>query len=161
MASKASLIYPLPAFHFSVSFLELFQGGAAADLRFLEVSGLSAELVTEDLAVGGENGFVYKMPVRTKFPNLVLKRGLSEAPSKLTKWAESTIYDFDIKPVTVLVTLLNDLHLPVSAWSFKNAYPVKMTISDLNAQNNAIVIETIELAYQFSKKMSLGSAIPF
>jgi phage tail-like protein len=157
---KESLLYPVPGFHFSVAFVELFQGGAAADLRFQEVSGLSAELVTEDLAVGGENGFVYKMPVRTKFPNLVLKRGLSQVPSKLTKWAEDAIYNFEIRPTTVLVTLLNDMHLPVSAWSFKNAYPVKMAVSDLNAQSNSIVIETIELAYQFSYKVSLSSLIP-
>jgi phage tail-like protein len=160
MASKASLLYPLPGFHFSVSFIELFQGGAAADLRFLEVSGLSAELITEELAAGGENGFVYKIPVRTKFPNLVLKRGLSQAPSKLTKWAEDAIYNFEIRPITVLVTLLNDMHLPVSAWSFKNAYPVKIAVSDFNAQSNSIAIESIELVYQFSYKMSLSSLLP-
>jgi phage tail-like protein len=153
---KEALLYPVPGFHFSVSFEKLLPA-AAVDLRFQEVSGLSAELVTEELAVGGENGFVYKMPVRTRFPNLVLKRGLTLAPSKLTKWAEDAIYYFDIKPINVQVVLLNDRHLPVAAWAFKNAFPVKIAVSDFNAQNNSIVIESFELAYQNSCKIGLSN----
>jgi phage tail-like protein len=154
--AKDIINYPLPGFHFSVSFGKLLPPGSA-DLRFQEVSGLSAELVTEEFAVGGENGFVYKIPLRTKFPNLVLKRALTPASSKLTKWAEDAIYHFDIKPAQVQVILLNDMHLPVSAWVFKNAYPVKMAVSDFNAMTNGIVIESFELAYQNSYKVSLSS----
>lgn len=156
--NSETLLYPLPAFHFSVSF-ERLMPAAIPDLRFQEVSGLAAELTTEEMAEGGENGFVYKIPVRTKFPNLTLKRGLSLAPSGLTKWAEDAIYHFDIKPSNVQVLLLNEKHLPVCAWVFKSAYPVKISVSDFNAQNNAIVIESFELAYQSSYKIS-PSSIP-
>lgn len=158
MALKQEAIYPLPAFHFAVFFDGLLPGGAA-DVRFQEVSGLSAELTTEEFTEGGQNGFTYKIPVRTKFPNLVLKRALTAAPSKLTKWAEDTIYNFEIEPSNVHVVLLNDLHIPVAAWMFHNAYPVKLAVSDFNAMNNGAVIETLELAYQYSKKISLSSIL--
>ncbi|NQY01119.1 MAG: phage tail protein, partial [Flavobacteriaceae bacterium] len=61
-------------FHFKVEFtgIETTQN----DHQFQSVSGLSIDLETEEIAERGENRFKHKIPVRTKFPNLVLKRGL-------------------------------------------------------------------------------------
>ena len=58
-------------FHFKVEFtgIETTQN----DHQFQSVSGLSIDLETEEIAEGGENRFKHKIPVRTKFPNLVLK----------------------------------------------------------------------------------------
>ncbi|WP_293067895.1 MULTISPECIES: phage tail protein [unclassified Moorena] len=50
-------------------------------------------------------------------------------------------------PSNVLVILLNENTVPVSSWLFKRAYPVKWTTSDLDANANAVVIDTMELAY--------------
>ncbi|HOV10200.1 MAG TPA: phage tail protein [Bacteroidales bacterium] len=145
--------YPLVGFHFKVTFLEL--GAAEIDSRFHEVSGLSAELTVEELAEGGENRFTYKLPVKAKFPNLVLKRALSPLPSVLVKWAEDAIYNLEFWPCTVLVSLLNDMHLPVKNWIFYSAYPVKIQASDLKAQDNSVMVETLELAYKYSKQINI------
>ena len=72
-ALRAQLLYPPPAFHFKV---EVAGIGAGNDVRFSDVSGLSMELATEELAEAGENRFIQKYPVRAKYPELVLKRGL-------------------------------------------------------------------------------------
>lgn len=50
-------------------------------------------------------------------------------------------------PSNVLVILLNEKSIPLASWLFKTAYPVKWTVSDLDADANSVVIETMELAY--------------
>lgn len=147
--------YPSPGFHFKVVFDGL-DSEAEIDTRFQEVSGLSVELTTEELVEGGENRFVYKLPVRSKFPNLVLKRGMTTTQaSPLVNWAKDAIYHFQFKQCQVQVTLLNENHEPAAAWKFSGAYPVKMNISDLKAMDNSIVIETLELAYKTGERMEV------
>ena len=46
------------------------------DARFQTVSGLSVEYDYESFKEGGENRFKHKLPVRTKYADLVLKRGM-------------------------------------------------------------------------------------
>lgn len=149
-------IYPLPGFHFAVAFIGLLPT-AAIDTMWQEVSGLSAEMSVEELTQGGENDAVYKLPLRTRYPNLVLKRGLTPVPSALGRWAEEAVYDFSFKPCQVQVVLLNEQHIPVSGWSFKGAYAVKVGVSDFNAMNNSLVIETLELTYRKVDRLSTNS----
>lgn len=152
MASET--IYPSPSFHFKVVF-EGLDSEAEIDTRFQEVTGLNVELGTEELVEGGENRFVYKLPVRTKFPNLVLKRGMPTTQSSpLIDWVRDAIYHFEFKQCTIQVTLLNEKHEPAAAWKFSGVYPVKWNISDLKAMDNTLVIETLELAFQASEKMA-------
>jgi phage tail-like protein len=139
---------PPVGFHFKVEFSGI---GKDADTRFQEVAGLSAEMLTEELLVGGENNFSYKLPVRGKYSNLVLKRGMLK-DSGLIDWIRNAIENFEFKPVDVNVSLLNEKHEVSSSWIFMGAYPVKWMVSDLKAMENSLVIETIELAYQYFRK---------
>ncbi len=141
--------YPPVGFHFKVEFSGV--GSADMDTRFQEVSGLTAEIGTEELQVGGENRFSYRLPTRARFSNLVLKRGMLK-DSELISWFSKAIHDFEFKPVDVSVFLLNEEHEISASWIFTRAYPVKWVISDLKAQENSIVVETIELCYQFFRR---------
>lgn len=138
--------YPPPGFHFRVEVLGLLPSDN--DVRFTEVSGLSFELTTEEVAEGGENRFLQRYPLKTKYPDLVLKRGLLVG-SEVRKWIERCIQDYEIEPKPVDVMLLNEEREPLLTWHVINAYPTKWTVSDLNASNNAVVIETLQLAYQY------------
>jgi phage tail-like protein len=117
------------------------------DTRFQEVSGLTAEVGTEELQVGGENRFTYRLPTRAKYGNLILKRGMVR-DSGLISWITDAIEHFIFKPTDVTVTLLDGDHNPLATWNFKQAYPVKWVTSDFKAQDNSLVIETLELVYQ-------------
>ena len=143
--------FPL-AFHYRV---ELLFGGQAdeVDMRFSEVSGLSAELGTEEVNEGGENRFSHRLPAKAKYSNLVLKRGMSSG-TQLTEWVQDAIYNFNFEPVDAVVSVLNNEHEPMASWSFKQCYPVKWQVSDLKSTGNEIVIETFELAYQYFTKVS-------
>ncbi len=143
--------YPPVGFHFKVEFS--LSGAKDGDVRFQEVSGLTAELGVEEVAEGGENRFAHRLPTRAKYSNLVLKRGLM-TDSALIDWCKSAISGFTFKPTTVNVTLLNENHKPVGgAFSFVRAWPVKWSVSDFKAQENGIVVETLELAYNYFSRI--------
>lgn len=116
------------------------------DIAFQEVTGLTAELGIETLEEGGENMFTHRLPTRAKYENLVLKRGMFK-DSELITWFNDAVLNFTFKTANVTVVLLNEKRKPLEAWNFKNVWPVKWSISDLKAQENALVIETLELAY--------------
>ena len=136
--------YPPVGFHFKVEF-GITPG---SEFEFQSVSGLSVDIETEEFAEGGENRFKHKLPVRTKFPNLVLKRGLM-VDSDLIKWCRSAIEDFDFTPTGITIKLLNEEHQPLKTWNVVHAYPIKWSVSDFNAEENSLAIETIELAYNY------------
>jgi phage tail-like protein len=136
--------YPPVGFHFKVSF-------AGDDAHFQEVSGLTAEVTVEELVVGGENRFTHRLPVRSKFGNLILKRGYLKN-SNLISWLTNAIEHFQFELKDVSVSLLDENHNELSSWHFVGAYPVKWVISDFKAMENGLVIETIELAYQYFRK---------
>lgn len=138
--------YPPVGFHFKVEVLGLPANDA--DVCFTEVSGLSVEMGTEEIPEGGENRFVQKYPTRAKYPELVLKRGLLR-DSEVWKWTRQCIEDFRIEPKSVDIKLLNEKHEPLMTWHVVGAYPTKWAVSDLNAANNAVVVESLQLFYQY------------
>jgi len=138
--------YPPPGFHFKVEVLGL--PPVDHDVRFTEVGGLSVELGSEEIPEGGENRFIQKFPTRAKYPELTLKRGLL-LNSEIIVWVRQCIEDFDILPKNIDVKLLNEKHEPLMTWHVVNAWPTKWAVSDLNATNNAVVIESLQLFYQY------------
>jgi phage tail-like protein len=150
--------YPPCGFHFRVSFSGVSGMGVDDQQRFQDVSGLSFEIETESFVEGGENRFEYKLPKRVKYPNLVLKRGMI-TNKVLTDWINSAKTGFFFaspvpffQPADILVTLMDEAGNPVAVWNVVQAYPVKWAMSDLSANGNNVVVETIELAYQYFER---------
>jgi len=49
---------------------------------------------------------------------------------------------------------LDEADQPVAVWNVVQAYPLKWSMSDLKSSENAVVVESMELAYQyFERKM--------
>jgi phage tail-like protein len=69
--------------------------------------------------------------------------------SDITQWIQQCIQDFAIEPKDIDVKLLNEAHEPLLTWHVVKAFPTKWTVSDLNASNNAVVIETLQFYYQY------------
>jgi phage tail-like protein len=143
-----AVYYPPVGFHFRVEFD--LPGAGDNEIRFREVSGLAMELEEETYNEGGENRYIQKFPVRARYPDLVLKRGLLVS-SVVRQWCQDAIQNLDIVPVTVWVTLLNDAHEPLQTYTFVNSWPKKWSISDFNAESGEIVVESLELAFQYMK----------
>lgn len=141
-----SVYLPPVGFHFSARFD--VPGATERDVRFRDVSGLTMELEEFAYNEGGENRFSHKLPVRGRYPDLVLKRGLL-VDSGLRKWVLDAVHNLVIQPVTVWVTLLDETHAPLQTYTVVGAWPKKWVISDFSAESSEIVVETLELAYQY------------
>ncbi len=140
----ANTDYPV-GFYFSLSF-------EGEDAAFKEVSGISKDLGIEEVTSGGENRFKYRLPNVNSSQNLVLKRAIVPTGSKLIAWCSSTMDDglaTAIETKDVSVNLLDNEGKVLKKWTFYNAYPVKYAVSDLKSQESEILIETIELAYNY------------
>ena len=117
------------------------------DVRFQTASGLSVEYDMEEYKEGGENRFTHKLPVRTKYADLVLKRGMV-TDSSVIKWCLDAFRERVFVPTDVNVILMNEKAEPLRTWKVAHAIPKKWLVSDLNANENSLVIETIELTYR-------------
>jgi phage tail-like protein len=148
MAVSPGGYYPPAGFHFKVEFTGI---GNDNDTRFQSVSGLTVEYDTETFKEGGENRFEHKLPVRTKYADISLKRGFLKN-SEVIKWVKGILHDRDFinhKPVTLNVMLLNEEHNILMQWEIIDVWPKKWSISDFNAQENSVVVETLDLAYKY------------
>jgi phage tail-like protein len=138
---------PPLGFRFGVLFLALRAAPNPLDTLFQKVSGLGASVATAPLAEGGQNLYAQLLPRKVEHDHLILERGLIVgSPLALEFNAAMSLFRF--KPSNVLVTLLDHTRLPIASWLCMKAYPVKWSVSDLDATNNSVVIERMELAYQ-------------
>ena len=137
--------YPPWGFYYKVEFSI---SKSKNDVRFQAVSGLSVEYDMEEYKEGGENRFTHKLPVRTKYADLVLKRGML-VDSEVTKWCQAAFRNRDFKPADISIILMNEKGEPLRTWNVVRAIPKKWIVSDLNSNENAIVIETLELSYRY------------
>lgn len=142
---------PPAGYRFLVGFLLGGIGPNPLDVRFQKVSGISSQVETTEIREGGENIFMQQLPTCVSYNNLVLERGLVVV-SPLNLEFNIAMSTMTFVPSNVLVMLLGNLkqvdeEVPVAAWLFHNAYPVAWTISDLDATQNEVAIETMELAY--------------
>ena len=144
--TKKEIFFPVLGFYFNVVFKNL--GTKKFDNLFQSVSGLTVDLETEEITEGGENRFKHTLPVRSKYSKLVLKRGLL-IDSEVVSWCKDALQIFKIKPKDIDIVLLGEDHQALKTWSLKNAFPIKWSLSDFNAEENKVVIETLELSYNF------------
>ena len=135
--------YPPVGFHFRVRIDGMENAG---DIRFQSVSGLNVQTQTESFKEGGENRFEHALPARTKYSDLVLKRGMMHPDqSAITVWIKDAVEKFIIKPKNLTVELLDEKHQPLLVWRVEHAWPKNWKTDDLNAEQGKVLIETIEL----------------
>lgn len=148
--------YPPVGFHFSVVF-QLFPQ-TPNDFRFQEVSGLEMQMNMESITEGGQNRFTWELPVRAKYSDIVLKRGMFIG-SGILMWCKNAFENFVFEPVNIIISLLNEHHVPIQAWYVVNAIPKKWSVSSFNAEKSALVVESITLSYQYFDIISVDSLL--
>jgi phage tail-like protein len=119
---------------------------------FTEVSGLSVQIETEELAEGGQNQYTHKLPGRMKWPNLVLKRGITDTNSLFEWFAKCSgdglaAQDNTIERHNGSISLLDAAGKPVRRWNFLDAYPVKWTGPRLAASSRDLAVEELEVCH--------------
>ena len=136
----------LTAFQFTVA---LHGAPDGADSSFSAIDGLKIERQAEELREGGENRLTHRLPAGIAAHRLSFKRWITPSPSAFRTWALAQLasdfshpiktLDFDIRQL--------DAHGRIAGqWCVERAWPVSMHVDALNAQNNALALETFEIA---------------
>lgn len=120
-----------------------------AEAFFRECSGLEAEIEVLAYEQGGVNDHVEKLPGRIKFPNVVLKRGVTDSKT-LWEWFSKGVQG-KIERKNVSIILYDSKGSEVKRWSFERAYPTKWSGPGLKSDENAVAIETLEIAHEGMK----------
>lgn len=139
MAAKERAQDPVPAFRFKVQLDNL------PDAGFSEVSGLQLEVEVEDYPEGGQNTYVHKRPGRVKQSNVTLKRGI--VSRRVWDWFYE-IAQGNITRKTATIVVQDTAGKAKFAWELKQAFPVKWVGPELNATQNNVAVESLELCYE-------------
>jgi len=138
-----------PAFYFAVE----IDGFPVIQAAFQEASGMEVSSELETISEAGLNEYSHRVPKRTSYNNLVLKRGLIVDDSAMFKWVSSTLQNglntkIELKDITVKL-LDPKSGSPIKSWCFVQAYPVKWSLGSLNSMESALSMESIEFAYSY------------
>jgi phage tail-like protein len=144
MATIAPLLTPGITFELSIPGVQIDGADVSAIGYFTEISGLSAEVETLTYNEGGMNEFVHRLPTRVKYPNLVLKRGITSEDG-LMKWFQRS--NTEAKRTDITITMLNHSGERVRTFTFVNAYPIKWTGPTFNSGQSQMATEAIEIAH--------------
>jgi phage tail-like protein len=140
-SSQSQTVWPLVKFSFKV----MWDG---AELIFQEVTGLSSE--TQVIEYRGGSSPVYstvKMPGIQKFSNITLKKGIFKGDKAL--WEKYGGIKMNIyKRSTIVISLLDESQGIAMSWTLKNAFPSKITVTDMKSDANEVAVETMELAHE-------------
>ena len=120
--------------------------------RFMEISGLEVTVETQDIAEGGQNSFVHKVPGRMTWPNIRLKRGITQTDS-LLKWLNKSSGEKfaesgnTLTRHTAAITLIGPNAKRLRAWEFDGAFPVKWTGPNFAVSSNEMAVEELEITH--------------
>ena len=156
MELVSNTVHQLVGFHFSVFFFDL-PDEKEVDIKFQSITGLDVSIDKETLKEGGENRFEHNLPGRTKYAPLTLKRGiLTPEDSGLTTWCQRAFQDRVITPLQRIdVELLNENHDVLMQWELSHVWPVSWKVGELNAERGEVLIETLELNYNYYKLVAI------
>ena len=147
-----SLLAPVaPAFAAAAAAVPEFVGVGA----FSDVTGLSGEFEVLAHPEGGQNTFVHQLPVRHTWGRITLKRGVTFSTT-LWDWFEAGMNSMNGARRDGAIIVLSPDSLPVVVWEWRAGIATKWTGPDLAARDNAIAIESIEIAHEGLTQRSLG-----
>jgi phage tail-like protein len=127
----------IPSFRFVVS----FDGEAVG--AFTECALPSIEWETEEIKEGGLNAYIHQLPGRRKAAKVTLKNGVGIA-RKLDDWYVD-ILNGTLARRKVSIELLNLKHDKMMTSDIEGAYPSKLLVPSLKAEENTFAIQELEL----------------
>jgi phage tail-like protein len=147
---------PLPGYRFVITLNpgDAYLPPAQAELvplvsagAFQEVSGLTGELEVTAYPEGGVNDYVHQLPLRHSWGRITLRRGVVRDPG-LWSWYEAGLAQSLGARRDGAVLVLTPLGTPAVAWDFKAGLAARWTGPELRAEQDAVAVESIEIAHQ-------------
>jgi phage tail-like protein len=138
---QSKTTWPLVKFQFSVKIGD-------KEAFFQEVTGLSAEIQQIEYRQGNSQEYsTVKMPGIKKFGNVTLKKGIFKDDKGFWELYQAvTMNVFERKTITI--SLLDEANTVAMSWTLANAFPCKITVTDMKSDANEAAVESMELAHE-------------
>ncbi|WP_460218668.1 phage tail protein [Psychroserpens sp. MEBiC05023] len=141
--SKEGATWPMPKFRFEVDL-----GIEMKSVAFQEVSGMDVENQIIEYRKSNSPQFTTeKMPGIVKYGNVTMKRGVFINDNVFWDWHKQITMN-TIKRRTVLIKLLDEQGKVTMQWQLNNAWPTKITSTDLKSDGNEVAVDTLEIAHE-------------
>jgi phage tail-like protein len=140
MATTGSRNDPLASFNFIVKIENM-------EIGFSEIGGLTTETNVIEYREGAEEPRMRKLPGQGKFGPLNLKRGWTDNGTELYTWRK-TVLDGKTQRKGGTITLLDEARKPALVWEFSEGWPSKWNGPAMNAKNNDVAIEELEISIE-------------
>lgn len=120
--------------------------------RFMGISGLEVSVGVEEIQEGGENNYVHKLPGRMSWPNITLKRGITQNDALLAWLNKSSGEQFSangnkLTRSTAAITLMGPAGQRLRSWEFDGAFPVKWKGPDFDVASSDMALEELEITH--------------
>jgi len=113
---------------------------------FQECTGLDSTTEAADYREGGENTTVRKLPGKTTYSDIVLKRGITDS-DELWKWRKAVVAGKVERKNGSIVLQDNEGNEKIR-WNFINAWPTKWEGPGFDAKANDVALETLTIAHE-------------
>jgi len=141
--SKEGSTWPMPKFRFEVDL-----GPSITKVAFQEVSGMDVENQVIEYRDSNSPLFsTMKMPGIVKYGNVTMKRGVFVNDNTFWNWHQQISMN-TVKRVPVIIRLLDEAGGVTMQWTLNNAWPTKITSTDLKSDGNEVAVDTIEIAHE-------------
>jgi phage tail-like protein len=140
-SAQSTTVWPIPKFRFEVKW-------GVNVMSFQEVLGLDVQAQPIEYRHGDSPAFsTVKMPGLKKYGNVTMKKGVFKSDNKFWDWFNQIKMN-TIQRVPVTISLLDEAGKPTMVWTLANAWPTKISGTDLKAEGNEVAVETIEIAHE-------------
>jgi phage tail-like protein len=134
--------WALPKFYFSVDW------GTLTNILFQEVSGLETEAQPIEYRHGNSPVFSeINMPGIVKNSNVTMKKGVFANDNTFWDWY-NMIKMNTIERQNVVIKLLDEGGNPTMTWTLLNAWPTKISSTDMKSNANEVAVESIEIMHE-------------
>ena len=141
--SSEGATWPMPKFRFEVDL-----GDNLKSIAFQEVLGMDVEnQVIEYRKTNSPLFSVEKMPGIAKYGNVTMKRGVFVNDNSFWQWHQQIKMN-TIKRRTVVIRLLDEAGAVTMQWTLNNAWPTKITSTDLKGDGNEVAVDTLEISHE-------------
>jgi phage tail-like protein len=144
-------------FNFLVEIEDIAGDATSVVGGFSRVSGLVSESDVIEHRVGS-SPLVQKIPGKTRFANIVLEKGCTTS-SALYQWRRR-IEEGETDRRSGSIILLDGNFKEKARWNFFEAWPCRYEAPELDASDNAISVETLELCVQRIERVEPRGGAP-
>jgi len=136
------VVYPVPKFHFEVSWENAENGSIICS----EVSGLNSTIEVIEYRDGKSEVFYpTKRPGLQKFDDVVISKAVFEDDEDFKAWYEKVAVEREEFRDTVTIVLKNEAAEAVMTWELQNAWVSKWEMPDMNSTANEVAVEKITI----------------